>query len=115
MLTRSNVKPDTMFYSLEISKEEYDFMSKRYENILKWYPTRNVQRDKKNIIKRMCLEKRVFDEIVDDTIVMLKSKEKEKEYVVDIDFDGASKVWKKNKIKISDGMYRYKRNKRVNA
>lgn len=105
MLTRSNVKPETVFYTLEISKEEYDFMTKRYDNILKWYPTRDLKkRNKMNIIRRMCLEKREFDAIVDDT---LKSLNKSK-YSVDIDFDTASKSWLKNKKKLGDGMYKYK-------
>ena len=38
----------------------------------------------------------------------LKQKNR-KELSVDIDFDGASKAWVSNKIKLSDGMYRYKK------
>lgn len=38
----------------------------------------------------------------------LKQKNR-KELPVEIDFDSASKAWMSNKIKLSDGMYRYKK------
>jgi len=38
-----------------------------------------------------------------------RSQTKRVTYVVDIDFDEASKAWNANKIKLSDGMYEYKK------
>jgi len=39
-----------------------------------------------------------------------RSQIKSVNYEVDIDFDSASKAWNANKIKLSDGMYKYKKN-----
>jgi hypothetical protein len=45
-----------------------------------------------------------------------RSQTKHVTYSVDIDFDEASTAWNANKIKLSDGMYEYKKggNKREN-
>ena len=32
-----------------------------------------------------------------------------KQYVVNIDFDESSKAWRKNKIKLGEGMFKYKK------
>lgn len=42
----------------------------------------------------------------------LRSKTKKELYEVNIDFDGASRAWKKNKISIGNGSYKYKTDKK---
>ena len=40
---------------------------------------------------------------------MVLLPEKGLQYKVDIDFDESSKAWRKNKIKLGEGMFKYKR------
>lgn len=40
---------------------------------------------------------------------MVLLPEKGKQYKVNIDFDGSSKAWRKNKISLGEGMFKYKR------
>ena len=42
-----------------------------------------------------------------------QTKETEAELPVNIDFDGASKAWRENKIKLKNGCYKYKKTKNV--
>ena len=35
------------------------------------------------------------------------------QYAVNIDFDDSSKSWRKNKISLSDGMFKYKRHRKI--
>jgi hypothetical protein len=39
---------------------------------------------------------------------MVLLPERGKKYKIDIDFDESSKAWRKNKIKLSEGMFKYK-------
>jgi hypothetical protein len=36
-----------------------------------------------------------------------------RQYAVNIDFDESSKAWRKNKIKLGEGMFKYKRYKKI--
>ena len=36
-----------------------------------------------------------------------------KQYVVNIDFDESSKAWRKNKIKLGEGMFKYKKYRKI--
>ena len=108
MQTRSTTNQNTEFMSLEITNEEYKFMEKRLNEILEWTrPKKPVskkeKRERERLIKKMCLEKRVFDRVVDDSIDLLHKNE----LTVDIDFDDASRHWMSNKVEISGGMYKY--------
>lgn len=109
MQTRSTTNQNTEFMSLEITNEEYKFMEKRLNEILEWTRKRKPLKDKKEkrerdrLIKKMCLERRVFDRIVDDTIESLNKND----LSVNIDFDDASKHWMNNKVKTGEGMYKY--------
>ena len=40
---------------------------------------------------------------------MVLLPEMNKQYVVNIDFDESSKAWRKNKISLGEGMFKYKR------
>lgn len=40
---------------------------------------------------------------------MVLLPEMNKQYVVNIDFDESSKAWRKNKISLGEGIFRYKR------
>ena len=42
-----------------------------------------------------------------------RSQTKRVTYSVDIDFDEASNAWNSNKIKLTDGMYKYKKPKNM--
>ena len=42
-------------------------------------------------------------------MILLPEKIQKKGYEVKIDFDGASKHWRKNKIPLDNGMFKYKR------
>ena len=41
--------------------------------------------------------------------MLLRSKTLRTQYIVDIDFDAASKAWLKNKIPLGCGTYKYKK------
>ena len=108
MQTRSKTNQNTEFISLEVTNEEYKFMEKRLNEILEWTGKRKPvgkkeKRERDRLIKKMCLERRVFDRIVDDSIDLLYKNE----LTVDIDFDDASKHWMSNKIQTGEGMYKY--------
>jgi hypothetical protein len=51
-------------------------------------------------------------EYVYDVELNMKNSCLKPTFDVNIDFDHASKLWKKNKIRIGEGMYKYKRIKR---
>ena len=40
---------------------------------------------------------------------MVLLPEKGKQYKINIDFDDSSKAWRKNKISLGEGMFKYKR------
>jgi len=40
---------------------------------------------------------------------MVLLPEMKKQYAVNIDFDESSKAWRKNKISLGEGMFKYKR------
>jgi len=44
---------------------------------------------------------------------MVLLPEKGKQYKINIDFDESSKAWRKNKIKIGEGMFKYKRYRKL--
>ena len=108
MQTRSTTNKNTEFMSLDITDHEYKLMEKRLDEILEWRRqkkpvSKKEKRERDRLIKKMCLEKRVFDRVVDDAIDSLYKNE----LTVDIDFDDASRHWMSNKIEISGGMYKY--------
>ena len=108
MHTRSTTNKNTEFVSLDITNEEYKLMEKRLNEILEWTRSKKPvskkeKRERERLIKKMCLEKRVFDRVVDDSIDLLHKNE----LTVDIDFDDASRHWMSNKVEVSGGMYKY--------
>ena len=44
---------------------------------------------------------------------MILLPEMNKQYVVNIDFDESSKAWRKNKISLGGGMFKYKRYRKI--
>ena len=44
---------------------------------------------------------------------MVLLPEMNKQYVVNIDFDESSKAWRKNKISLGEGMFKYKRYRKI--
>ena len=42
-------------------------------------------------------------------LILLSEKVPTRQYIVNIDFDDASKAWRKNKIYLGEGMFKYKR------
>ena len=108
MQTRSKTNQNTHFMSLDITIEEYQHMEKKLNEIMEWTRQKKsvsnkAKKERTRLIKNMCLEKRVFDRIVDDTFELLNEGELE----INIDFDDASKQWMSNKVKIGEGMYKY--------
>ena len=106
--TRSTTNQNTEFMSLDITDQEYKFMEKRLNEILEWTRKRKPvgkkeKRERERLIKKMCLERRLFDRIVDDTLESLNKND----LSVNIDFDDASKHWMSNKVQTGEGMYKY--------
>ncbi len=44
-------------------------------------------------------------------LILLSEKVPSRQYIVNIDFDDASKKWRKNKIHLGEGMFQYLRRK----
>ena len=61
----------------------------------------------KEYLKKEYLKKVFPNETQPFNMILLP--ERKKEYDVNIDFDHSSKAWRKNKIQLGEGMFKYKR------
>ena len=66
---------------------------------------------KKEYLNKEYLKKTFPSETMPFNMVLLP--EKGKQYKNDINFDDSSKAWRKNKIKLGEGMFKYKRYRKL--